>query len=325
MKESLDVVTEVKELLRRASQVLSYYDSVRGLDFRVAWLYYGSMISAARALGISITDFRAAVSGQGQISNRALRGLLELHPDAYETVIDGSWMMMEMSEAERAELFPKKYPLPLSKVTYINRVDAWRKTQVEKWGAKLDEGDVFPIEAAYTLLRTYVMGHKIAVKYYNYEAWIVYTRGCGIFNAGAFRSLKQANKFRDRIEEGAKDSELYAVALGIIRDYETYCLERAARKAEVDKHVKAQRKIIASKRKEFILALEKRDGLFCQACGSVENLVIDHILPLCDGGFSELENLQLLCRFCNGSKGIRDMDYLERMNKRRKLRNQIAP
>ncbi|HZT58952.1 MAG TPA: HNH endonuclease signature motif containing protein [Pyrinomonadaceae bacterium] len=188
-----------------------------------------------------------------------------------------------------------------------------------------DERENFAIEAAYRLLKAYVIGHEVAAKSANYQSWLVSTRGSGFFNGGLHRVFEQAIEFRDRIEDGANTSEIYAVASGIIRDYETYRSEWAARKAEDDKHVKAQRKIMASKRKEFFIALEKRDGLFCQACGSVENLVIDHILPLSDGGFSELENLQLLCRFCNGSKGSRDMDYLERMNNRRKLRKQITP
>jgi hypothetical protein len=188
-----------------------------------------------------------------------------------------------------------------------------------------DEREDFAVEAAYKLLKAYVTGHEVAAKSANYKGWLVLTRGSGFFNGGLHRIFKQAIEFRDRIEDGANVSELYAVALGIIRDYEIYRSEWAAWKAEDDKYVKAQRKIISSKRKELIIALEKRDGLFCQACGSVENLVIDHILPLSDGGSSEVENLQLLCKFCNGSKGSRDMDYLERMNKRRKLRNQITP
>jgi HNH endonuclease len=319
MKESLDVATEVKELLRRASKALSDYDlSARcSFGFRSVWLYYGSMTLAAEALKIPIADYRAAVTGKGQIPRKISRGLYELPDDAEDTVIHGSWMLMEMPEAELANLFDK-YPLPLAKDAYIKTVESWRNTQVEKWRAKPDERDGYPIEAAYRLLQVYIRGHEVESKYDGYKSWLVYTRGCGTFNTGAFRVLKRANEFRDRIEDGASVSEIYAVALSIIRDYETYCAERAERKAAIDAHIKEQRKIITSKRKEFLTALEKRDGLFCRACGSVENLVTDHILPLCDGGLSVLENLQLLCRFHNGSKGYRDMDYLERMIKRRK-------
>ena len=181
-----------------------------------------------------------------------------------------------------------------------------------------DAKDDAAVETARRLLKAYVIGHEVAAKSPHYEAWVKATRGSGFFHGCLNRAFRQAIEFRDQMEAGASTSELYAVALGIIRDYETHCSERAERKAAIDAHTKEQRKIITSKRKDFLTALEQRDGLFCRACGSVENLVIDHVLPLCDGGFSVLENLQLLCGFCNGSKGFRDMDYLERMNKRRK-------
>jgi 5-methylcytosine-specific restriction endonuclease McrA len=182
----------------------------------------------------------------------------------------------------------------------------------------VEESDNVAMEAAYWLLKAYVTGHEVAAKSPHYESWLVATRGSGFFHGCLNRAIQQATVVRDQIEDGASTSERYAVALDILRDYETHCSERAEQKAAIDAHTKEQRIIITSKRKEFFTALEKRHGLFCRACGSVEDLVIDHIVPLCDGGFSELENLQLLCRFCNGSKGFRDMDYLERMNQRRK-------
>lgn len=175
------------------------------------------------------------------------------------------------------------------------------------------------MEAAYRLIQTYVDGHRYMSRKTSYENWSAQTFGCGFFDAGASRRLHKANEFREQIEDGASASELYSVALDIIRAYETYCSQRAARKAEIDKHIKAQRRIIDSKRVKFLLALAERDGLFCQACSVTENLVIDHKKPLINGGFSVLENLQLLCNFCNRSKGVRDMDYLEHINKSRNL------
>ena len=43
----------------------------------------------------------------------------------------------------------------------------------------------------------------------------------------------------------------------------------------------------------------------CQACNSIENLEIEHILPVSRGGDNSLGNLTTLCRFCNASKGNR--------------------
>lgn len=41
----------------------------------------------------------------------------------------------------------------------------------------------------------------------------------------------------------------------------------------------------------------------CIRCTSIEYLEIDHIIPLSKGGHHSIENLQLLCRKCNRSKG----------------------
>lgn len=40
----------------------------------------------------------------------------------------------------------------------------------------------------------------------------------------------------------------------------------------------------------------------CAFCGSIENLVVDHIKPWSKGGTHDRENLQCLCRKCNSEK-----------------------
>lgn len=209
----------------------------------------------------------------------------------------------------------KESPDPVAEVRKLLR----RATNVISHYAETDRHEDFAVEAAYRLVKAYVMGHKVAAKSTHYKAWLVATRGSGFFNGGLFRVFKKATEYRNQLEAGSSVSELYAVALSIIRDYETYCSERAERKAIIDAHIREQRKIIDSRREEFLRALEIQDGFACRACSSVENLVIDHIEPLINGGFSVLDNLQLLCKFCNASKGVRDMDYLEFMNKRRSI------
>ena len=52
-----------------------------------------------------------------------------------------------------------------------------------------------------------------------------------------------------------------------------------------------------------------RDNNSCLKCDAVNNLSIDHIVPLAKGGTNEIDNLQTLCGKCNSSKGDAVKDY----------------
>lgn len=48
-----------------------------------------------------------------------------------------------------------------------------------------------------------------------------------------------------------------------------------------------------------------RDGLACVACGGGDDLTVDHIVAVANGGTDDPDNLQTLCRPCNSSKGTK--------------------
>jgi len=50
-------------------------------------------------------------------------------------------------------------------------------------------------------------------------------------------------------------------------------------------------------------------GKLCLRCGSLNNISIDHIVPVSVGGLNIIDNLQPLCKKCNSSKGKKTKDY----------------
>lgn len=48
-----------------------------------------------------------------------------------------------------------------------------------------------------------------------------------------------------------------------------------------------------------------RDGGSCVRCGSHDYLEFDHIIPFTRGGANTVNNIQILCRRCNGEKSDR--------------------
>ena len=51
--------------------------------------------------------------------------------------------------------------------------------------------------------------------------------------------------------------------------------------------------------RKIILA---RNNHMCCLCGSLENLTLDHIVPVSKGGMNNVSNLQTLCKSCNSKK-----------------------
>lgn len=55
--------------------------------------------------------------------------------------------------------------------------------------------------------------------------------------------------------------------------------------------------------------IKYRDRL-CLACGAREDLVVDHILAVKNGGTNDIGNLQVLCADCNGAKHTKALNFL---------------
>lgn len=68
----------------------------------------------------------------------------------------------------------------------------------------------------------------------------------------------------------------------------------------------AQKFIGNKKNRETIFNLH---GYICLCCGKVDDITLDHIVPIYYGGENSIENLQPLCRGCNSSKGTKTIDY----------------
>jgi 5-methylcytosine-specific restriction enzyme A len=63
----------------------------------------------------------------------------------------------------------------------------------------------------------------------------------------------------------------------------------------------------AARDRERVLRRDDYLCVHCRALGRVEVAVeVDHIVPLCDGGSNEQENLQSLCRSCHQSKSAEE-------------------
>jgi hypothetical protein len=88
-----------------------------------------------------------------------------------------------------------------------------------------------------------------------------------------------------------------------------YCLQaqnfkqKKINRQAKDFFIELRRREFQSLRKDLIIMLINRDDYKCKVCETHDNITVDHIIPLSKGGTDELDNLQLLCRSCNSSKG----------------------
>lgn len=53
-------------------------------------------------------------------------------------------------------------------------------------------------------------------------------------------------------------------------------------------------------------AVYKRDMFACRSCGSLKGLSLDHIIHYSNGGPDTVENLRVLCLWCNSKRGTKE-------------------
>jgi 5-methylcytosine-specific restriction endonuclease McrA len=265
-------------LLERINGALDGIYAFGDFELRSAWLYHGTKRAAAQALGIPISLYREALTrpkyakGKGVAFDSMSDKLLSL-------LRDGASMILEMSDDERRALFPENRQPRMVREAFVKRVESWRRE-------RLPNDD--QVALCVSLLEPYK------------RMWRYRHRPRIVFELGVSDPLKAILRSLTSIENKAGESEVCSVALEIIREYETYRWHRE----QVTKHIKTQRRILDRKRGSFLEALILRDGERCATadCRSTTRLRIDHKDPLSRGGFTEVDNLQLLCFPCNSKK-----------------------
>jgi hypothetical protein len=114
-------------------------------------------------------------------------------------------------------------------------------------------------------------------------------------------------EFKDygRHDEDPRSQGEINYALTIIEEFEAH----ASRKGLAKVSKRYERSSASKDFDALFVAVGRRDGFKCAACGSPDNLQLDHIEPVGLGGVTHPDNLQLLCRPCNLRKGERTIDY----------------
>lgn len=122
----------------------------------------------------------------------------------------------------------------------------------------------------------------------------------------SLKSLREAVGHGEvfRITDTRKGIRYFRAADGEICAALVHCLLRASHRTAtvVESDTRQSRRRISQ---EVRNAVWIRDGGQCIECGAQDYLEFDHVIPVAKGGGNTVNNIQLLCRRCNGKKGDR--------------------
>lgn len=79
----------------------------------------------------------------------------------------------------------------------------------------------------------------------------------------------------------------------------------AASNAERQRRYRERLDVSAAEWSRIRAEVFERDGYTCQYCRATDSLACDHVVPLCQGGKSTLDNLVTACKPCNSAKSGR--------------------
>ena len=137
--------------------------------------------------------------------------------------------------------------------------------------------------------------YKDGLSNLSYEEWVAYEADID----SRFEALIEDNieifAYLWRFGDGDGGSVLHSIRSAL--------LSKGAIKPRAEKvvsHTVIERRRITNKIRHKVY---NRDNYQCKICSSIDDLVIDHIHPLCAGGTSDINNLQTLCGKCNAKKG----------------------
>lgn len=108
------------------------------------------------------------------------------------------------------------------------------------------------------------------------------------------------------------------VPLGRNRDLVERRLAEIKADPSIADRLRDERVLKATRKNALRDAVMSRDRYMCMYCGARTNLVIDHVIPVREGGADHIKNLVIACAQCNLEKGHTNvLDFIAMLDERR--------